>query len=256
MNSTDNPVSKLRGENFLVTDIDNQAAGTGYAPWQNALGYNMTTTVVGSATRFTPQMHHRAPFNLHGAYFAGLSDQTTLQVTGIYYIERFPAIYETDLAVMAKNSAPSDAMALKIYTECMDKLPIAVKQGENPAGEWFDNVVNAVGWAARKVAPLLTMGSAINPAFGLAGSAASAIGNAASAYENLNRGGGGGKRKRKGKKQQKQGSAPPPVPSRNTVEYRSAVQRMRAGNSQNRKRGRKGKGQARGQVAPGRTYSG
>jgi len=103
-----------------------------------------------------------APYNMVGAYFTGLSTQTTLQVNTVYYIERFPSASEADLVVLASPSAAFDPCALELYGRVMAKLPVGVPQGMNPMGEWFKEILRKVTHFAT---PILKSLSAIHPAF-------------------------------------------------------------------------------------------
>jgi len=123
---------------------------------------------------------HIAPFNTCGAYFTGLSPQTTLQITVKYYVERFPTPFENDLIVLAKPSSPFDPRALEIYGLAMNELPIAVPVGENPLGEWFSSVLDKVAKVASPIAKGLSMVPGI-------GAPAAIVGNVADAYMNARR---------------------------------------------------------------------
>lgn len=105
------------------------------------------------------------PFDSHGAFFTGLNPNATLQVTVKYYIERIPTVSEPDLLVLTRRSPDYDPMALEIYTHTLAQLPVGVKVGENPLGEWFDDVLGVV---ADFAAPL---GTVFGPMGALAGNA-------------------------------------------------------------------------------------
>lgn len=137
-----------------------------------AIGVDAPTVTVGSASRFNPRNQLMAPFNLTGAYFTGLSPETTLTVTAVWYIERFPVTSDRDLVVLARPCASYDPMAFQLYLEALNQMPIGCKQGENPLGEWFRGVVNKIAGAA---APALKMASIVHPGFGIAGSLADGV---------------------------------------------------------------------------------
>ncbi len=90
------------------------------------------------------------PFDLSGAYFTGLSEQTTLNVTVRWFVERQPTIQNPDLLVLATPSAGYDPLALEIYTRAMAHQPPGVMISENPLGEWFKKVLKGVSdWAPK-----------------------------------------------------------------------------------------------------------
>jgi hypothetical protein len=105
------------------------------------------------------------PYNVGGAYFTGLSQQSTLQLTVKYYIERFPDPFNTDLVVLAQPSAGFDPCALELYAHTISKMPVGVPQGMNSLGDWFKGVVNKVSSFAT---PILKTLAPFHPGFGLA----------------------------------------------------------------------------------------
>ncbi len=84
-----------------------------------------------------------APINQTGAYFTGLTPQTTLTITMIAYVETFPTV-SSELMSMASPSLRENALALQMLSLAFSRLPVAVKAGENPAGEWFARVLEAL----------------------------------------------------------------------------------------------------------------
>jgi hypothetical protein len=115
-----------------------------------------------------------SPFDLSGAYFTGLSPQTTLTVNVRWLLERMPTPSETDLVVLATPSAPYDPLALELYNHCIRDMPPGVMLSENPLGEWFANVLSKVAdWAPK-------IGSALGNFIPGAGLLGNAIGEASS----------------------------------------------------------------------------
>jgi hypothetical protein len=88
------------------------------------------------------------PFNTHGVFLTGLSNQTTFRVKMKMYVERAPSYVDTSLAVLATPSAAYDSKALALYSAALCLLPVAVKVNENSAGDWFRRVLGALGAAA------------------------------------------------------------------------------------------------------------
>lgn len=128
---------------------------------------------VGTGTFNTPGLCSSIPFDISGAVFSGLNSQTTLQITTRYFVERLPAISDENLLVLARNPCPYDPMVLELYSRCILELPVAVKVGENPLGEWFFDVLQALAAAAPAVgAAFGPVGAAIGTAVGGVGTAA------------------------------------------------------------------------------------
>jgi len=116
------------------------AAGNTVPCWTSA-----TTQVLGNAT-----MQAMIPYAWHGAMFTGLPNQSALQFTTKYYVERCPSVSEPDFLVLARPPPDFDPMALEIYTRSVCELPVAVPVDENPLGEWFNDVLDTVSeWAPK-----------------------------------------------------------------------------------------------------------
>jgi hypothetical protein len=116
---------------------------------KNGSGY----TQVGMTGSTDPQLHATTPyprecvttpFNMGGAYFTGLSEQTTLTVTAIWYIERFPTTLQKQLSVLADTPTAYDPLAFELYDLMMRQMPVGVKVAENGLGDWFAEVVGSI----------------------------------------------------------------------------------------------------------------
>jgi hypothetical protein len=92
--------------------------------------------------------------NSAGAFFTGLSNQSTLTITHNVYVERFPSTVDTDLVVLAQPSPRYDLIALELYSECLADMPIACMVKDNGLGDWIKNAVSKVSSLA---APVLSM---------------------------------------------------------------------------------------------------
>jgi len=84
------------------------------------------------------------PFDISGSIYSGLLPQATLTVSVNYYFERDPTIADPDLLVLSRPATGYDPVILQIYNSCMGKMPISVQVGENPLGEWFADILDAV----------------------------------------------------------------------------------------------------------------
>jgi len=113
----------------------NYAAGTGGVQLNNA--GQLTCSVI--------------PWNWQGAIFTGLNTNSTLQVTARYVFERCPSVSEPQFLVLYQPPADYDPLALEIYTRVVTELPVAVPVGDNPLGEWFNDVLEAVADYAPKI---------------------------------------------------------------------------------------------------------
>lgn len=91
------------------------------------------------------------PFDTHGAIFSGMSAQTTLQITTRYYVERIPSANDANLLVLTRPPTPYDPTVLEIYSRILSQLPIGCTVAENPLGEWFNDVLEAVAMYAPAV---------------------------------------------------------------------------------------------------------
>lgn len=84
------------------------------------------------------------PIDNAGAYFTGLSDQTTLTIVLRQTWEIFPA---ADLSLMrlAQPSPVLDSAALEAYSHLVRDMPIGTIRGDNDAGKWFRDIMKVAG---------------------------------------------------------------------------------------------------------------
>jgi hypothetical protein len=115
----------------------------------------------GSVTNFRNKFMN---YNTSGAFFTGLSKETSLTLNAIYYIERFPTPAESDLVVIAQPSPSPDPVARMLYAEMMRTMPPGVKVADNADGDWFYELVSG---AAKFLQPALMAAGPL----GVAGSA-------------------------------------------------------------------------------------
>lgn len=102
------------------------------------------TTVLGGGSAAILRPQHTYPLHLTGCIFTGLSQQTTLTLSSNVFLETFPNIADQDIIVLAHPSAAPDPLAIKLYAECLNSLPVGVMASENPFGEWFAEVVSSI----------------------------------------------------------------------------------------------------------------
>jgi hypothetical protein len=93
---------------------------------------------------------------LTGAYFAGLSTQTTLTVNVTWYLEIAPSA-SSQFVSLVSDAAQADVMAIQTYQRAARLLPAGCLLSMNPLGEWFSKVANAVGAAAKGIGTVISM---------------------------------------------------------------------------------------------------
>jgi hypothetical protein len=110
------------------------------------------TTPQASANTGTPvtntiifPRHFVSGYNMSGAFFTGLSQQTSLTINVRVFLEIFPSQLGNSLTALAQPSAPYDPIALKIISECMKEMPPGVMLCENGFGDWLSDVVGKIG---------------------------------------------------------------------------------------------------------------
>jgi len=156
----------------------------GAADADPTLGYSAAAIMPTPTLSFTNfynslQSDSLLPFDVSGAYFAGLSNQTSLTITVRWYIERCPTIDEIDLVVLATPSPTYDPDALRVYSDAMHAIPPGVPVGMNPAGEFFRQIVSNI----RRLAP--KVGRVVQEVAGVPGAAllGAAVGRVAEVVE-------------------------------------------------------------------------
>lgn len=98
---------------------------------------------------------HFSHMNTTGAYFTGLSEQTTLFVTWRIGIERLPAANKPAFLALAQPSATFDPNALVLYNMVANVLPPGCPQGYNDAGKWFRWISDAAQKSIPTVYPIV-----------------------------------------------------------------------------------------------------
>lgn len=124
--------------------VANLTSGSGQVVYTYAPLIDSVATPQVSTTRVLP-------FDCHGCVFSGLLNQSTLQVTVRYYVERIPSTTEPDLLVLTRPPTPYDPVAVELYARVLARLPVGCTVKENPLGEWFDDVLSTVAEFAPKI---------------------------------------------------------------------------------------------------------
>jgi len=98
---------------------------------------------------------HFSQMNTTGAYFTGLSEQTTLFVTWRVAIERLPSANKPAFLALAQPSATYDPNALVLYNMVANVLPPGCPQGYNDMGKWFRWISDAAQKSIPAVYPIV-----------------------------------------------------------------------------------------------------
>jgi len=119
----------------------------------NALPTGVTVPNIRPTALGVRQMNWTC-MDICGAYFTGMDIKTSLTITWIVTIERFPSKQEADLIVLAKPSPEYDPVAMEMYKAMVQHLPTGVPQYENGLGDWFRDAISTV---AETVSPVLSV---------------------------------------------------------------------------------------------------
>jgi len=128
------------------------------------------------------------PFMGSGAYFTGLSEETTLTITMRAFVEVFPGPGNA-LVPLAHPSTSYDGRVLQCYSEIMSELHAGYPVHDNAAGDYFRKALSALRSA-------VTVGQMIPMTAPLA----SAVSAGIQAGEDIAKAVGAGKKKKKNRK--------------------------------------------------------
>lgn len=154
----DNPFQAATNRNYVIQqNLDNGLSDSGYsdeygtsnggsflAPGLIGNFWNTlssTETAGAPAYRAAPATHF-SRMSTAGAYFTGLSPQTTLFVTWRVGLERLPAANKPTFLALAQPSATYDPNVLLLYNLIANHLPPGCPQGWNDLGKWFNTIAN------------------------------------------------------------------------------------------------------------------
>jgi len=148
-----NALSAGGGNPFVVSN----GADTGVAS-------NNPFLATSGATVNSLQSPNRVIFSngsYSGAYFTGLSPQSTLQLHSIFYFEQAPtAKLSPNIVPLATPSCPYDPLALHLYSTVIRMVAPGCHVDMNPAGEFFAQVLRVLESA------LPAVGAALTPVLG------------------------------------------------------------------------------------------
>ena len=127
----------------------------------------MKTTYAATAPQAgAPGPCHFSRMNTSGAYYTGLSPETTLFVTWRVGIERLPAANKPAFLALSQPSATFDPNALVLYNMVANVLPPGCPQGYNDAGKWYNWIANAAKQSIPTVYPIVRAASMMAAASG------------------------------------------------------------------------------------------
>lgn len=159
---TDNPFQSATQRNFTFSQNNDYApTGSGYltaSPSSTNEDYGSfasnNSMADGPSSFFAPTTHF-SRMNTTGAYFTGLSSQTSLFVTWRVGIERLPSANRPMFLALAQPSAAYDPNALVLYNLVANALPPGCPQGYNDIGKWFSWIVSKAKQAIPTVYPIV-----------------------------------------------------------------------------------------------------
>jgi hypothetical protein len=155
----DNPFQAATMRNYVIQqNMEKAGRASGYLPTtsSNDVGSFVSPGLVGDTNinvSGPPVGNYRSAYNAApathfsrmstaGAYFTGLSPQTTLFVTWRVGLERLPAANKPTFLALAQPSATFDPNALLLYNLIANHLPPGCPQGWNDLGKWFSTIAN------------------------------------------------------------------------------------------------------------------
>jgi hypothetical protein len=163
----------------FVSVVGNLRGGSFASP-----GIGFTDTSMNPSYASAIPATHFSRMNTAGAYFTGLSPQTTLMVTWRVGLERLPSANSPLMLSLAKPSAAFDPNALVLYNLIAAKLPPGVPQNYNDIGKWFSMISNVARTVIPAAYPMVGMAQTVLNSLGRP-AAASALGAAAAAAKSM-----------------------------------------------------------------------
>jgi hypothetical protein len=163
MNDMENPPSFgiPIGKWFIINELT-YPIPTGFevSPLGNTTGSYMTQVLstgfsaAGTSFGLIPE-NMNIPFNTKGAVVSGQQPSATFTLNYNVIVERIISSQDRSLATLAKPSPPEDYVAIQLYSEMSQRIPIGVAQSDNDFGDWIlgmaDQVANVVSTIGKPV---------------------------------------------------------------------------------------------------------
>lgn len=149
------------------TMVTNSTTGNIAADWAeqgilNFIGVGVNSNLLeDSYLRPTPneqqfrRASHLSHYDVSGAYFTGLSPETTLTVTLRMTLELIPSPSDLSRMSLVRVPAMLDTNALALYSEVVRLLPPGVPVNYNAGGKWFKMAISSVREVIGKAIPYL-----------------------------------------------------------------------------------------------------
>jgi len=143
----------------------------------------------GVAGYYAAPATHFSHMSTPGAYFTGLSPDSTLFVTWRVGLERLPAANKPTFLALAQPSATFDPNALLLYNLIANQLPPGCPQGWNDLGRWFSGIANVAKKVIPSAFPLISTAQMILDGFGKLRASSTPRANGGGAVASANGGG-------------------------------------------------------------------
>lgn len=127
----------------------------------DVLGLAATKAILCFPTGINAVPSRPTAFHTSGAYYTGLSPQTTLNLTVKFLIESCPTPENAQLVVLAQPSPDLDMNAIELYKNTVGQLRPACKVADNASGDFWDSVIDALGMGINLAGPAIGLPSGI-----------------------------------------------------------------------------------------------
>jgi hypothetical protein len=132
---------------MTIVNVDTEST----YPWVPLIVTDSNTVSFKGDTNLDSCENTQIPISLSGAFFTGLSPQTTLVANLTYYVEQFPS-FGSPMHRISSPSCPEDFAALELYSKVARVMPTGVEVNDNFLGSFVQGLANVMRTVAR-VAP-------------------------------------------------------------------------------------------------------
>lgn len=117
--------------------------------------FSVDLTVKAAKSITVPTVPVRSNIGVSITAFTGLTDQTTLTLSSMIFVETAPQLDMSEIA-LATPTADYDPKVLALYKNLHANLPTAVPVGMNPKGEWWAMVLDQLGTVIKGSSTMLS----------------------------------------------------------------------------------------------------